>query len=66
MQAAPSTPSVPAGVELIPVRGGWMAISGPNDSLRIAVIGETREDALARFERSRAEWVRLTESDDRA
>ncbi len=45
----------------MPVRGGWMAVSGPGDGLRIAVIGETREDALSKFEVSRAEWARLME-----
>lgn len=52
-------------VSLVPIRGGWMAISPEGSQPRIAVIGETREDALARYERSRAEWTRLAESDER-
>ena len=50
-----------SSVALVPVRGGWMAISAPGSTPRIAVIGETREDALRSFQKSRVEWERLAE-----
>lgn len=37
--------------------GGWLAIA--TDSPRVAVVGDTRDDALAKFQAERAVWRRL-------
>ena len=49
--------------ELRAVRGGWMAVSEEGSQLRLAVIAESRDEALARFETSLAAWARLEEDD---
>ena len=37
--------------------GGWLAIA--TDSPKVAVVGDTRDDALAKFQAERAIWRRL-------
>jgi hypothetical protein len=37
--------------------GGWLAVA--TDSPRVAVVGDTRDDALAKFQAERAIWRRL-------
>jgi hypothetical protein len=37
--------------------GGWLAVA--TDSPRVAVVGDTRDDALAKFQTERAIWRRL-------
>jgi hypothetical protein len=37
--------------------GGWLAVA--TDSPRVAVVGGSRDDALARFRAERAIWRRL-------
>ena len=41
--------------------GGWLAVAV--DSPRVAVIGSTRDDALANFQTERAIWRRLMTQD---
>jgi predicted RNase H-like HicB family nuclease len=45
--------------ELIPVRGGWMALT--IDPPRVAVVAESREDALERLRGAKDAWDRLRE-----
>lgn len=37
--------------------GGWLAVA--TDSPRVAVVGNTRDDALVKFQAERAIWRRL-------
>ena len=37
--------------------GGWLAVA--TDSPRVAVVGDTKEDALIKFHAERAIWRRL-------
>jgi hypothetical protein len=37
--------------------GGWLAVAV--DSPRVAVVGDTRDEALAKFQTERAEWREL-------
>jgi hypothetical protein len=37
--------------------GGWLAVA--TDSPRVAVVGDTKEDALIKFRAERAIWRRL-------
>jgi hypothetical protein len=36
--------------------GGWIAWSGPAQDLKIGVTGDTRENALARFDGALRQW----------
>lgn len=49
--------------ELRAVKGGWMAISAPGSRLRIAVIGESKNEALERFAEELQAWAVLEESE---
>ena len=45
--------------ELFPAPNGWLAVSGPDSPLRIAVIGASEDEALARFTEALEAWARL-------
>lgn len=44
---------------LMAVKGGWMALSATGSRLRIGVIGESKEQALLKFEKELRVWIEL-------
>jgi hypothetical protein len=46
--------------------GGWIALSGAQDAVKIGVLGATEEEARASFRIARAEWSATLEARDRA
>lgn len=45
---------------------GWLAVAPPNDDLPVGVEGATKEEAVTRYRRARAEWRRLLMAPERA
>lgn len=39
--------------------GGWLAVSAPDETLRLGVVGDDERDARAEFDRSASRWVEL-------
>lgn len=58
-----STENPPLAAPILrPASGGWMAISAEGSRLKFAVVGESKEDALARFGRELAAWTALVDA----
>ncbi len=52
----------PQAVLLPRERGGWLAISAPDEQVRLAVQGDTEDDARDAFGRSAGRWMELCEA----
>jgi hypothetical protein len=46
--------------------GGWLAVTRPEDTLRIGVTAETEAEARDRFSEAVAAWTRLLKEVDQA
>jgi hypothetical protein len=43
-------------------RGGWLAVSAPDERLRLAVLGDSEDGARDAFESSASRWLELCEA----
>jgi len=48
--------------DLLPILGGWMAVSPRDSSLKIGVIGATKQEAEVSFQEAWRAWEALVET----
>jgi hypothetical protein len=55
-------PTPPEPVVVQREAGGWLAVSAPNEALRIGVVGADEHSARAAFAQAAARWLELCQA----